>query len=46
MLFFNGASNVQLSDDLLKICYQKLTVMCGVYHKVSLLFKYIENFQL
>ena len=35
---FDGASNVQLGGELLKINYQKLTVMCGVELTVSLFF--------
>ena len=33
---FDGASNVQLFGELLKIHYSKITVMRGVEHTVSL----------
>ena len=33
---FDGASNVQLSGELLKVHYPNITVMCGVEHTVSL----------
>ena len=36
---FDGASNVQLDGGLLKIHYQKVSVMRGVEHTVSLFFK-------
>ena len=35
---FDGALNAQLSGRPLKVHYQKLTVMCGVEHTVSLFF--------
>ena len=33
---FDGASNVHLAGESLKIHYPKITVMCGVEHTVSL----------
>ena len=35
---FDGASNVQLAGELLKIRYPKIIVMRGVEHTVSLFF--------
>ena len=35
---FNGASNVQLGDKLLKYHFPKLMVMHGIEHTVSLFF--------
>ena len=35
---FDGASNVQLSGEVLKIHYSKVSVMRGVEHTVSLFF--------
>ena len=34
IVMFDGAPNVQLSGRLLKVHYQKLTVMRGFEHKV------------
>ena len=38
VIMFDGASNVQLAGELFKICYPKITVICGVEHTVSLFF--------
>ena len=38
VIVFDGASNVQLGGELLKVHYQNLKVMCGVEHTVSLFF--------
>ena len=40
---FDGASNVQLSGELLKIHYPKVSVMCGVEHIVSLFFNDVSK---
>ena len=40
---FDGASNVQLRERILRVHYSKLTVMRGVEHKVSLFFNYISK---
>ena len=40
---FDGASNIQLGENLLKLHCPKLTVMCGVEHTVSLLFNYVSK---
>ena len=36
IVMFDGASNVQLGENILKVHYPKLTVMRGVEHTVSL----------
>ena len=38
IVMFDGASNVQLGETLLKVHYPKLKVMRGVEHTVSLFF--------
>ena len=38
VLMFDGASNVQLTSEVLKINYWNMSVMCGVEHTVSLFF--------
>ena len=38
VIMFDGASNVQLAGELLKILYPKIAVMRGVVHTVSLFF--------
>ena len=38
VVMFDGASNVQLAGELLKIHYPKITFMRGVEHTVSLFF--------
>ena len=38
IVMFDGSSNVQLGARLLKVNYQKITVICGVEHTVSLFF--------
>ena len=43
VVMFDGASNVKLGDDLLKINYTKLTVMRGVEHAISLLFNGVSK---
>ena len=40
---FDGASNVQLGLRILKLNDQKLTVICGVEHTVSLFFKDVSK---
>ena len=40
---FDGASNVQIAGELLKICYPKITVMRGVEHTVSLFFNNVSK---
>ena len=40
---FDGASNVQLSGELLKIHYPKVSVMHGVDHTVSLFFNDVSK---
>ena len=35
---FDGYPNVQLGDELMKIRYQKLNIMCGVEHTIYLFF--------
>ena len=40
---FDGASNVQLTGELLKIHYPKITVMRGVEHIVSLFFNDVSK---
>ena len=40
---FDGASNIQLGSEMLKIHYSKISVMCGVKHTVSLLFNYASQ---
>ena len=40
---FDGASNVQLAGELLKIHYPKITVMRGVEHTVSLFFNDVSK---
>ena len=39
---FDGASNVQIGVELLKIHYPKISVMRGVGKTVSLFFRYIS----
>ena len=36
IVIFDGALNVQLAGRLLKVCYSKLIVICGVEHTVLL----------
>ena len=40
---FDGASNVQIYGELLKIHYIKISVMCGVEHTVSLFFNDVSK---
>ena len=40
VVMFDGALNVQLSSELLKKNYPKISVMCGVEHTVSIFFNY------
>ena len=40
---FDGYPNVQLGDELMKIRYQKLNIMCGVEHTVYLFFNYFTK---
>ena len=40
---FDGASNFQLAGQLLKVHYQKLTVMRGVEHTMSLFFNEVSK---
>ena len=40
---FDGASNVQLAGELLKIHYPNITVMRGVEHTVSLFFNDVSK---
>ena len=40
---FDGASNVQLAGELLKIHYPKVSVMRGVQHTVSLFFNDVSK---
>ena len=42
-VMFDGASNVQLSGELLKIHYPKVSVMRGVEHTVSLFFNDVSK---
>ena len=43
VVVFDGASNVQLSGELLKIHYPKISVMSGVEYTVSLFFNYVSK---
>ena len=43
VIMFDGASNVQLAGELLKICYPNITVMRGVEHTVSLFFNDVSK---
>ena len=43
VVMFDGASNVQLVGELLKIHYPKITVMRGVEHTVSLFFNDVSK---
>ena len=43
---FDGFSYVQLGARLLKMYYPKLTVMCGVEHKVSLFLNDVTKYPL
>ena len=43
VVMFDGASNVQLAGELLKIHYPKITVMRGVEHTVSLFFNDVSK---
>ena len=43
MVIFDGASNVHLDGELLKIHYPKVSVMRGVEHTVSLFFNDISK---
>ena len=38
IVMFYGASNINLGCDILKFCYPRISVMCGVEHTVSLFF--------
>ena len=40
---FDGASNVQLAGELLKIHHPKISAMCVVEHNVSLFFNDVSN---
>ena len=40
---FDGASNIQLAGEFLKINYAKITVMRGVEHTVSLFFNDVSK---
>ena len=40
---FDGASNVQLSGEMVKFIIQKVSVMRGVEHTVSLFFNYFSK---
>ena len=39
VFMFDGASNVQLAGELLKIRYPKISVMRGVEHTVTFIFQ-------
>ena len=41
VVMFDGASNVQLTGEILKIHYPKVSVICGVEHTVYLFFNYV-----
>ena len=43
VVIFDGASNVQLAGELLKIHYPNISVMRGVEHTVSLFFNYVSK---
>ena len=43
VVMFDGASNVQLAGELLKIIYPKISVMRGVEHTVSLFFNDVSK---
>ena len=43
VVMFDGASNVQLAGELLKIHYPKISVMRGVEHTVSLFFNNVSK---
>ena len=43
VVVFDGASNVHLGGELLKIYNPKLTVMCGVEHSLSLFFSDVSK---
>ena len=43
IVMFDGASNVQLAGNVLKVYYPKLTVMRGVEHTVSLFFNDVSK---
>ena len=43
IVMFDGASNVKIEGILLKLHYQKLTVMNGVEHTVLLFFNYVSK---
>ena len=43
LIMFDGASNVQLDGELLKIRYPYITVMRGVEHTVSLFFNDVSK---
>ena len=44
VIMFDGASNVQLGGNLLKVHYPKLTVMRGVEHIVSLFLMMFQRY--
>ena len=46
VIMFDGASNVQLGGKRLKVHYQKLTVMRGVEHTVSLFLMLFQRYPL
>ena len=46
VVIFDGASNVQLSGENLKIHYPNISVMCVVEHTVSSFFDYFSKPQL
>ena len=43
VVMFDGTSNVQISGELLKIQYPKVSVMSGVEHTVSLFFNDVSK---
>ena len=43
VFMFDGASNIQLDGELLKIHYPKISVMLGVEHTVSLFFNDVSK---
>ena len=43
VVMFDGASNVQLADELLKIHYQKVSDIRGVEHTVYLFFNDVSK---
>ena len=43
IVMFDVTQNVQLAGIILKVCYPKFTVMCGIEHTVSLFFNYVSK---